>query len=105
MELTTKDIAAWHRKQAKQHQALAQKHREMAESVVELNGAPTKADSSTERATVTLEMFEKAMRVKGGRVAHLAKRLKTTPDAIEGLLKEPNCKFVVGARGFIIPRQ
>jgi DNA repair exonuclease SbcCD ATPase subunit len=53
---------------------------------------------------VTVAQLEAAVQKKIGRVVHLAKRLNTTPEAIEGLLNDPNCQVAVGDRGYIRPK-
>jgi hypothetical protein len=52
---------------------------------------------------VTAAEFEDAVREKTGHVKDLAKRLKTDPAAIEGLL-EPASRVYKGQRGWLFVR-
>jgi hypothetical protein len=115
-DLLPKDIAAWHRTEAKKYQELAAFHKKTADTI-EFGANPTDsaaqryrrvhpipAEQKEERG-LTLEQFEKALDEKKGRVNHLAARLQVGEDKIWDLLNDPNCKFVVGDRGFIYPKE
>lgn len=108
MKDTKKDIADWHRNQAKELQAMAKKHLEMAAILDESKsdqGALGDAEESKVVKVVTLDELEASLDTKGGRIAHLASRLKTTPQVIENLLSEPDCRYEIGRRGFIYAKQ
>jgi hypothetical protein len=108
--LTPKDIADWHRQEAKKHQELANFHRKTAEAIMFSDPRPERSSGSREiikseaKGDLTLEQFEKALEEKGGRVNHLAARLSVGEDVIWDLLNDPACKYVVGERGFIYPK-
>lgn len=111
-ELSPKEIADWHRAEAKKHQELAVFHRQTADTIengVNASGPRFRkvqsppAEQKTEIG-LTQEQFENALHEKGGRVNHIAARLQVGEDIIWDLLNDPECKFVVGDRGFIYPK-
>ena len=109
-DLTPKEIAAWHRAEAKKHQELAVFHKKTADKL-EFPDAETRVSNQESKGreansvhTLSLEQFEGALAEKGGRVNHLAARLQASEDTIWDLLNDPKCKFVVGDRGFIYPK-
>jgi len=112
-ELTAKDIADWHRKQAKKHEEIAKRHYDMAASVEQdfdapsANGRRISSGPPPPRPArmnpVTASEFEDAVRNKTGHVGDLAKRLKTDPAIIEGLL-EPASRVYKGQRGWLFVR-
>jgi hypothetical protein len=111
-ELTAKDIATWHREQAKRHEEIAKRHTDMAASVEQDFDAPgtnwrrissVPPPRPNRVNPVTAAEFEDAVREKTGHVKDLAKRLKTDPAAIEGLL-EPASRVYKGQRGWLFVR-
>jgi hypothetical protein len=110
--LTSKDIADWHRNEAKKHQELANFHRKTAEAIIFSDPHVEKSKGSREilkpivaKENLTLEEFEKDLAEKGGRVNHLAARLGVGEDVIWDLLKDPACRYEVGERGFIYEKK
>ena len=61
----------------------------------------SRSENGAAASTITQAHLEAAIRLKGGRIPHLAKRLRTTEERIQELLDDPNCKVEVGQRGFI----
>lgn len=103
MNTSQKDIAMWHEEQAQKHEGIARKHREMAalvaaETGFKINKTPR---STTKKENLTLAEMEADLALKGGRVNHVAARLGASEETIWDLLKDSNCKFEVGDRGFI----
>ena len=107
-ELLPKDIAAWHRLEAKKHQELANFHKKTADTI-EYPAAEIvryrRVEKPQEPKVLTLEQFEKALNEKGGRVNHIAARLGVGEEAIWDLINDPNSKFEIGNRGFIYPKK
>lgn len=101
------EVAEWHRKEAKKHQDLASFHKRTADTLE----AEAKQDSdmgpiaSSVDKTLTLEQFESALATRGGRVVHVANRLGVPVTVIHGFLNDPKCKYEIGDRGFIYPKQ
>lgn len=103
-ELLPKDIAAWHRQEAKKYQDLANFHKKTADTIEFPEGVVRyrrSEDKIREPNELTLEQFEKAVAEKGGRVNHIAARIQASEESIWNLLKDPACKYAVGDRGFI----
>ena len=102
--LLPKDIAAWHRSEARKYQELANFHKKTADAIDPAGAGPRITYRQEERPAkneLTLDQFEKAVADKGGRVNHLAARLHASEESIWTLLKDPTCKYAVGDRGFI----
>ena len=107
-DLSSNEIVAWHRKEAKKYQDLAYFHKKTADTLEfpeGLSRQPRQEIKPREVGELTLEQFEKAVAEKGGRVNHIAARIQASEESIWNLLKDPACKYVVGDRGFIYLKQ
>lgn len=111
-ELNPKSVADWHWREYQKHQELAEFHKRTAQTI-EAGGVVVDRRQSSPRGElptlppsvavprITLAQMEAELRRKAGRVAHVAKRLKTYPTMINELLNDPDCNYAIGERGFI----
>jgi hypothetical protein len=58
----------------------------------------------TNMPQITFEELQKELLKKGGRVRHVAKRLKVSETAVRDLIRTPNSRFYIAARGWIKPK-
>lgn len=107
-DLNEKIVEAWHRAEAQRHYEKYMMHKNIADSLsgnansfIRTLEEAGQAMASTVEIEITIEQLNAALRKKRGRVAHVARRLKTIPGIIEELLKDPKSEFGVGERGFI----
>jgi hypothetical protein len=110
-DLTPKDIANWHRKEAKKFEDIAKRHYDMA-AIVEAGGALGTIRKNQEVVTlnnylnsdINAAQLEAAVQEKSGRIGNMAHRLSTSIEKIEGLL-EPNSRVYLGDRGWLRVRE
>ena len=114
-ELTAKDIADWHRSQAKKHEGIAKRHNDMAASVEQGFDAPvpnwqrlSSVPPPRPRVNpVNAAELESAVRnsLKEGRVSKFAAKLNTDTNTIYALLNQPDCKVYIAERGWLKVRE
>jgi hypothetical protein len=107
--MESKDVAQWHRSESKKHQDIADFHKRTADALESTSMAsqyframqvPQSPARDISVQELNRELFERR-----GRVAHIAQRLQTSEEVITKVLKDPQCDYIIGPRGFVYHRK
>lgn len=111
-ELSSKAVAQFHLAESEKYERLSKFHRDMADSL-SVSGPIVPMPlpmlqtglGSLKLPVISVQELNTALAKKAGRLAHVAKRLHTTDDAIKRLLSDPHSNFEIGERGFIYTKE
>jgi hypothetical protein len=104
-DLTPKEVAAWFRKQGKQHAQLAKDFEQMASMaertmMVHWASSPGPTEEQPQGGVITAEQIEARIRRKSARIGKIAHEFGVSQKVVAALL-EPNSKVYEGERGWL----
>ena len=103
-ELNDFTVAQYLREKAKRYWDLAEEM-EKSSNRISMNCAnqpkPPIQQSLTTSPDLNLSTLRTSLLIKGGRIAHLAKRFNVSEEDISKLISQPNSGIIVGGRGYL----